>query len=1221
MWWWQRGATAPTFAWRIRCGQAVLSLCQSKAECEEDLRILRGTTQPDATPESLDQFAALASAIPPQEALTLAYGGFSAAHCSARGCTASISIAVGARWSTCGLCHEPLCPTHRPLPYVVADNAKPETPEPKAGATDVADTSSAPAGGAAAAASDHESDLDPAETCGFLVVTPEDATDDGADGTDDAAGDGDGDAADAPHAPHTLAIQASPPPAGAAGSDGATAADDAGTFALGAPRGPDPLPDVLFHETALCSSCAAVEHSRRAALYLDGHRLPPYAVPAVDTAASKAQRLLRWTAKSVSYVGFLPYVRTVHAALATVDAVARYGPTGMLLGEDVIHAAAAVVGMVRLLGDDDFDADDDKDDIHPDGTVVLHTAQPAKGAMHDGVAVATAAVVAAAAAAEDADGGGGSEASCSGGCPVGGCSAECLASVRLSVDQPPHDKSSLRAKSLRVGARRVQDIALSAWYVAAAARELRGRCPGRDLQVAAAAGRTAMCPNVVAEALYVAPFAVEFAYSDVLDAQRYGWQQGYRLVSTQPAADVYRPAFYVFARRHTVYAHGEATGTAIIALRGTKTVEDMLTDVAIGMMAPFVIACPCGGLCDPAAADADGRCAHCPAHICARPEGPKGSRTTAHHTYQAPEGVVRAAQYIDTQVGDVARAFAADGYNVVVTGHSLGGGVATLVGLTLAHPPPRVTGALMPAQRRLPRARAPPLRPSAYSVIAYAPPPVSEPALSALTRAHTVACSRSDSAAAANWPRPALHEPDACIHTTAPPHLPHLRVLTVVLGDDPVPRASLAAAKDLAIAVSAATAWKASVRADISGICARVLALWPPAARGASACARQTFEDDGAFALRQQRDHDAQWGALSPGLPPAPLGAAAAPADEDDDLVHALAGIDGAVPTSCLHTPPPADGTRAIYCCSGRLRPPDPSRDKARARRRARADHARPRLCGSVLHLIGHHGAVVPIVSAPCAEAFAQLPLVLGQRGILGDHSGTAYLHALRAASAALSSARLREAAHSALAASHAAAASGGSTFLTFDVLRPHVKRPNGFLPALIGRGLDRWLGVQQCASTPACARPAAGHASSPELPEGVPLSRPPASVAVSLTPTASAADVAMPRPPTPHDRELASAEAAVALVEGIAPHPPTYVSFDEAESCACCLERFAWAAVGSSEQANSASKRHCGGCGAVVCSSCSAHTANELPAMYGLAMGTHMCDRCIFSAPRPRHL
>ncbi|OQR89124.1 hypothetical protein ACHHYP_06462, partial [Achlya hypogyna] len=179
----------------------------------------------------------------------------------------------------------------------------------------------------------------------------------------------------------------------------------------------------------------------------------------------------------------------------------------------------------------------------------------------------------------------------------------------------------------------VRDAAGGLYYMMAANRGRRGRQP---LQEQVDHAECAAVPDaLLVELLQMAPLALQAIYErDVLALQRFVKLQGYALVVASVASSsVHQPGFALVA--------STTERTAVLVIRGSQSVHDLLTDLQITS----------GSANDYA--------------------------DVAHH------GMATAAAWIYEATLDALREFDAAGFRVVLAGHSLGGGVAALLATKL----------------------------------------------------------------------------------------------------------------------------------------------------------------------------------------------------------------------------------------------------------------------------------------------------------------------------------------------------------------------------------------------------------------------------------------------------------------------------------------------------------------------------------------------------------
>ncbi|RHY31400.1 hypothetical protein DYB32_003552 [Aphanomyces invadans] len=189
----------------------------------------------------------------------------------------------------------------------------------------------------------------------------------------------------------------------------------------------------------------------------------------------------------------------------------------------------------------------------------------------------------------------------------------------------------------------VQDASLGMYYFMAANRGLRGASPSLEED------QHTCCP-VVSDALLArmikyAPITLHCVYElDILDMQRFAKLQGYTLVyASVENRTANQPAFGL------VVKPDEKLG--ILMIRGSKTVQDVLTDLQIASAANGASSKDCAT------------------------NGPLDS--FAHH------GMVKAATWVKHQVHDSLKELYRHGYRFMINGHSLGGGVAALLSVML----------------------------------------------------------------------------------------------------------------------------------------------------------------------------------------------------------------------------------------------------------------------------------------------------------------------------------------------------------------------------------------------------------------------------------------------------------------------------------------------------------------------------------------------------------
>ena len=71
----------------------------------------------------------------------------------------------------------------------------------------------------------------------------------------------------------------------------------------------------------------------------------------------------------------------------------------------------------------------------------------------------------------------------------------------------------------------------------------------------------------------------------------------------------------------------------------------------------------------------------------------------------------------------------------------------------------------------------------------------------------------------------------------------------------------------------------------------------------------------------------------------------------------------------------------------------------------------------------------------------------------------------------------------------------------------------------------------------------------------------------------------------------------------------PRWTAFDEDDTCSCCASKFTWASTSDSEAQEARDKHNCRSCGTLVCDPCSKNRI-PLPSI-GITIPTRVCDRC----------
>ena len=223
-------------------------------------------------------------------------------------------------------------------------------------------------------------------------------------------------------------------------------------------------------------------------------------------------------------------------------------------------------------------------------------------------------------------------------------------------------------------------LAGALYYSMAEARQRRGDNPLAEAE--SHAGHESPSPHAYDALFELAPFALYAVYEETLvDMQRHGSHLGYSLLFGATESDVGRPAFAVYAKRHSATPAG--AGAASGGGGGeTKDGETRAADAAAADAAGANAAA------SPASAGVvvvavRGTNQMTDAIVDARAEGvPFETDDGSLHGW-AHRGIAEAAHWLLAQVLIPLRQMAAEGYTVKLCGHSLGGGVASVLTVLL----------------------------------------------------------------------------------------------------------------------------------------------------------------------------------------------------------------------------------------------------------------------------------------------------------------------------------------------------------------------------------------------------------------------------------------------------------------------------------------------------------------------------------------------------------
>ncbi|CAM9679024.1 unnamed protein product [Scytosiphon promiscuus] len=214
----------------------------------------------------------------------------------------------------------------------------------------------------------------------------------------------------------------------------------------------------------------------------------------------------------------------------------------------------------------------------------------------------------------------------------------------------------------------VHEMTAAMYYLLAQRRGERGSAPNAEHE--AHADCEVVSDSELAFLRRMSALPLHFAYTKTaLELQQVLCNTtGWSLVFHKPDSRFHQPAFSLLACRTTM--------TAALVVRGTGSIHDVITDIQ-AMPVPFPA--PKGG--SASGADADG-----------------WSDLPSTETV-ACSGMARAAEWLHREVVHHLIKLHREGHKVVILGHSLGGGVAALLGVLLkdAIPDVRVVGFATPA--------------------------------------------------------------------------------------------------------------------------------------------------------------------------------------------------------------------------------------------------------------------------------------------------------------------------------------------------------------------------------------------------------------------------------------------------------------------------------------------------------------------------------------------
>ncbi|KAL8012002.1 putative FYVE zinc finger, fungal lipase-like domain, Zinc finger, FYVE/PHD-type [Plasmopara halstedii] len=191
-----------------------------------------------------------------------------------------------------------------------------------------------------------------------------------------------------------------------------------------------------------------------------------------------------------------------------------------------------------------------------------------------------------------------------------------------------------------------QDAAIGTYYFMAMNRGDRGAEPEREKN--SHYGCESVSDEVLAKMLKYAPLALHGIYEeDVLDIQRISRLQGFLLIYAHVQNQgVRHPSFALLGNKETK--------TALVLIRGSKSVQDALTDIQA-----------------------------CPEEIGLSSAGAESEATGGFVDAFAHNGMLKAVMWIKDRIIKSLRVLHSEGYQLVFAGHSLGAGCATLLSVML----------------------------------------------------------------------------------------------------------------------------------------------------------------------------------------------------------------------------------------------------------------------------------------------------------------------------------------------------------------------------------------------------------------------------------------------------------------------------------------------------------------------------------------------------------
>ncbi|RLN48519.1 hypothetical protein BBJ28_00016421 [Nothophytophthora sp. Chile5] len=192
-----------------------------------------------------------------------------------------------------------------------------------------------------------------------------------------------------------------------------------------------------------------------------------------------------------------------------------------------------------------------------------------------------------------------------------------------------------------------QDAAIGTYYFMAMNRGERGADPEGERE--SHKGCEPVSDEFLAKVLKFAPLALHGIYElDVLDIQRISRLQGFALIYAHvQGQDVRHPSFALLGNKESK--------TALVLIRGSKSVQDLLTDI---QAYPEEIGLSAAG-------------------------APQNEAAGGFVDAFAHNGMLKAAMWIKDRIVKSLRVLHNEGYHIVFAGHSLGAGCAALLSVML----------------------------------------------------------------------------------------------------------------------------------------------------------------------------------------------------------------------------------------------------------------------------------------------------------------------------------------------------------------------------------------------------------------------------------------------------------------------------------------------------------------------------------------------------------